>query len=950
MAHKGTLITALSGCLLAGGAPVVAQTIGVTTGAVNGKVSDLTGAVLPGVVVVISGDAMIRPRAIVTDARGCYEVPFVPPGTFALEFSSLGFKSVRHEGVPVNLGGTTTVDAVLELEGGRETVDVSGRAPVDRSGTAITFSLDAQQLADLPASRGMGAIYAATPGILLTRFDVGGNAAIEPGPYSAFGTSRPEQPTLEGISITSHHPLGFTLDYGSFEHVSVRLGAFGPELPWPGAQVQIITKSGGSRYHGSLYLDYENRNWQGSNIDLDQIQRDAPGRGEVSARDANRLWGYRDGSIDAGGPLKKGVLWGYFSLRDQELSTRQVRFPVKAARTWATNLGGKATAQAGSNRFVAFGQATWNRQPTRLGGFLSPSASVHHHEDSTTNQAAQGGVWKVEWNAPVRKNFLFEVLGGQFIAGRHERPNHASSYRFEDRDLTVSGGNRDWETTWRRDQIVGSAIFEMTGAAGSHSVKLGGSIERFTPRERWYRGYLDDVLHVTQSGRPAEVYLFQTPSESVGGLQLYAAHLNDSWRVTDRFTLNVGLRFDRYRVFLPAQEHPAGRSGNRSWRLQTFDAVNNLSDWNVVAPRLGVSQVLTGDGRTVLKVTYGQYWLPPGIELLFNANPNSREWWERSNWVDADGNGRWDIGEDVDPLETRDRRGGTEIESLDSELRLEFTREVTARIEREIVPNMRLETGVVWRGQRQPFVRQNESQPFGAYTRVVPINDPGIDGVVGTADDRAMVVYDLPESAPLPSYSVRNVPNAPGDTVTWEVTAERRLHRRWSLVAGFSHTWARDQSNAYFGQAVRANVYPLTPNDLINTGEDGRHEFRVWTARAYGTYEAPWGLRITPFLRHQSGQPYGRTFVVRNLNQGTSLPVLAEPIGTRRMDNVTLFDVRVEKTFTLGPGRRVSPFVDAFNLFNANPEQNLNWSSGAFQRPLAIVPPRIARIGLKLAW
>lgn len=100
---------------------------------------------------------------------------------------------------------------------------------------------------------------------------------------------------------------------------------------------------------------------------------------------------------------------------------------------------------------------------------------------------------------------------------------------------------------------------------------------------------------------------------------------------------------------------------------------------------------------------------------------------------------------------------------------------------------------------------------------------------------------------------------------------------------------------------MRANVYPLTPNDLINTGEDGRHEFRVWTARAYGAYEAPWELRITPFLRHQSGQPYGRTFVVSNLNQGSSFAVLAEPIGTRRMDHITVFDVRVEKTSPWAP-------------------------------------------------
>ena len=90
---------------------------------------------------------------------------------------------------------------------------------------------------------------------------------------------------------------------------------------------------------------------------------------------------------------------------------------------------------------------------------------------------------------------------------------------------------------------------------------------------------------------------------------------------------------------------------------------------------------------------------------------------------------------------------------------------------------------------------------------------------------------------------------------------------------------------------MRNNTYPLTPNDLINAGEGGRHEFTTWTAKAHGTYEAPWGVRVTPVLRHQSGQPFGRTFTTnRSQLRYATVTVLAEPVGTRRMDNVTLVD------------------------------------------------------------
>jgi hypothetical protein len=45
----------------------------------------------------------------------------------------------------------------------------------------------------------------------------------------------------------------------------------------------------------------------------------------------------------------------------------------------------------------------------------------------------------------------------------------------------------------------------------------------------------------------------------------------------------------------------------------------------------------------------------------------------------------------------------------------------------------------------------------------------------------------------------------------------------------------------------------------MNAGAGGRYEFATWTAKAHGTFEAPWQLRISPVLRHQSGQPFGRT-------------------------------------------------------------------------------------------
>ena len=79
---------------------------------------------------------------------------------------------------------------------------------------------------------------------------------------------------------------------------------------------------------------------------------------------------YRDINADLGGYIKPDTLWWYSSVRRQEVSARQVNFPVKPLRTSLTNYSGKATYQATQdNKLVAFAQAGRNHQSNRLDPF-----------------------------------------------------------------------------------------------------------------------------------------------------------------------------------------------------------------------------------------------------------------------------------------------------------------------------------------------------------------------------------------------------------------------------------------------------------------------------------------------------------------------------------------------------------------------------------------------------
>jgi carboxypeptidase family protein/TonB-dependent receptor-like protein len=937
--------------LLNGPISAAGQTVGTATGSIVGTIRDTTGAVLPNVTITISSSAIMGVRTTSTAADGTYRISVLPPGEYRLSFALNGFRTLERE-VRIALGFTATVDVEMQLASQREEITVTKQnSDLDRRSTAIAQTFNSRQLADLPVSRSLGGLLGTTQALQLSTIEVGGSPGFLTGAYSAYGKSNSPRHTVEGIVVTGLFGFGFPLDYGSFEEVSVLTGAHGAEWGTAGIHTQVVTKSGANRYRAGLYADYENRHWQSSNLNERQIGRVAPEDGGLAGREANQLWHYRDVNADLGGFVRKDRLWWYASVRDQATSSWLVNFPVEPHRTHLTNYGGKATYRISpGSRLVGYGQRGLNHQPTRLDPFgpagsgLVPATAINETKESTADQHNAGWVWKGEWNAVIDDRLIVDARAGQF--GTEQAWNARNSApRFEDIDtLLVWGGNRDWQSSGRRNQAFANASYLTNGWLGSHDLKFGGEMIRWAVAETWLSGYPGNVVHILRSGEPSAVFILDTPSRSESGVWSYSAYAADSWQLMHRLTINAGLRFDRYRLFLPEQEHPAG-----SPTAQKFAAVPNLIDWNVVVPRIAAVYDLTGDGRTLARAAFAQYGVAPGNALALNANPNSNPWWTRHEWTDPDGSGMWERGEEGRLLS---RRGGVAVESMDQTLQLPALTEATAWFERELAAGVGLRTGVVWRREDQQYARQNVNQPFDAFTVPVALPDPGPDGVAGTTDDGpAVVAYDLrPDLVGFqPRNEVRNVPRSSSEYWTWEIGATRRARGRWSLTAGFAHTWNRDQAQNYSGQTIRNNAYPLTPNDLINTGEDGGHEFTTWTAKAHGTYETPWGLRITPLLRHQSGQPFGRTFT-HQLRHGT-VTVLAEPVGTRRTDNVTIVDLRVEKSVRLNENRRIAWFLDVFNCLNANPEQNTIWSSGAsFLRPVTIVPPRIARIGMKVDW
>ncbi|MGH9385617.1 MAG: TonB-dependent receptor domain-containing protein [Vicinamibacterales bacterium] len=938
-----------------------AQTVSATTGAINGRASDETGAALPGVSVTAVSPAMQGSRTTVSGSDGTYRIPAVPPGTYKLTFELSGFGTVVREGVIVGLGFTATINADMKVASLQETVTVTGESPVvDVTSTTSATSFSEERLAALPNARDFWTILAAAPAIQLSRIDIAGSAAGTQTGYSAYDTkSDQHRPMVEGIVNTENTgAAGFYYDYGAVDEVSINAGGNTAEMPWAGVWSNFITKSGGNSYHGKVYADYQNSGVQARNIDDSRTNLCPGGRcGNLVPSDLNRMESYHDVNADVGGYVKKDKLWWYFSTRDQNIKSALPNFPVKPFETGLRNLTGKATyAVNQNNKLTGFAMGGRKLQPNRMDTFAIGALTARHNSaDSTWRQQYWGHTYKSGWDSVVNDRVFFEVRGGQF---RYIWPNYryTESPAFQDiGNQLVSGGNRDgWFNIQARNQVLGSLSYFKEGWGGSHNFKVGG--EWFRETGTFIRGdggkgnVPGDVLHILNNGVPAQVYLFQTPSKSENGLRTNGLFLQDTYQVGGRLTFNIGLRLDQYHAFKPEQEGPPVGKFNAGPQLK-FAAVDNVITFNAFAPRIGVVYDLTGGGKTVVKFNYGSFWWNPGTAIVQDSNDNSPDWFRQYTWTaDRNGNGLWDAGEEGALLA---QRGGLGSAAIDPNLKEQYTREVATFLEHELFPGFALHFGYVYRRIGNLNVLVNANRPVSAYNVPTTIRDPGIDGVLGNSDDGPNIPGFNLSAAALAAPVLNTRTNLPGKSEfhTLEYSATKRQSGSWSLSASGSIRLNRDNDNGYFGNNLRSLQAPSTMNDFINT-DDGRFIFATWTFKLNGSYRAKWGVIVTPALRVQSGQPYGRTFLAGTAHGvNYSQRILTEPIDSRRQDNIVVLDTRVEKVFKLVKGTSLSGFFDLYNITNSDAASNMGWGSGSsFQLPSTIIGPRIARFGLKYDW
>ena len=922
-----------------------------STGTIQGRVMDAQGAVLPGVTVTATSPSALGAQTAVTSETGNYRFPAIPPGEYELTFELAGFNSLKRSGIQISLGFTATINVELALATLQETVTVSGASPViDTTATRVVQNFKLEQLQSIPNGRDMWALLAVTPAVQMSRIDVGGNRAGTQTGYRAYGLDGQVRVLIEGINTTEGTGgAGFYFDYSSLEEVFLGTSGQSAEMPNPGVQSQFIAKSGGNQFNGEYYLDWYNNSLQGSNIPDDYIEGT---RWSPIREHSNEIDRYYDTAINVGGPIKRDKIWWFGTYRTQFNAVNQPNFQFdKTFDTKLWNAVGKGTYQINQkHKLVGYYQWGQKIQPNRL-----PQATYTYLDEGPTNRQDSGSwVYKAEWNGTVSDKLYLEARYGDFGYYFPQITNGTEPYYWRDSGtLAITGSHQKNQNDRDRKQWNFASTYFLDGAMGSHTFKMGAELLK---EYQWFgvlQGVGGHIEHVYNNGVSNQV-IFRIPTATqVGGLKdndnghlttenaldQLSLFLNDTWSF-GRATINGGVRWDRYNGWLPEQLQLASTIGPPAIHLQqkTF-AEQDLFTWNLFAPRIGLVFDLSGDGRTVLKGNYGLYWHNPGVGVPSNVNPNTGTKSATYGWNDINGDRRWQSGEET-AQQSATLEGAT---ALDPNLEAAYSHEAAAWFEQQLTDTIGLRTGFVYKTEDDLMDLYIPTRNADVYAQFgVPFNftDIGLDGLRGTADDRVLPYVGLPSagaSTRFPTTQVQmNLPEY-GRYKTVEVSFNKRYGNRWSASIGGAHTWMTDFPNDF----------PQNPN------QPGAEDRTQWNLKASGSYDAPYGIRLSPVLRHQSGANYARQTSISYPAgiTGSGTTVYLEPSNSNREDNIWVFDVRAEKTVTFTDRIRTRLFFDVFNITNSHASETISRNSGTgYQKPSAILAPVTARVGFRFLW
>ena len=913
------------------------------TGTLAGVVRDAQGAVLPGVTVTAVSPALIGSgRTTPTGPAGAYQLTSLPPGTYIVSYELAGFTPLKRENVIVQVAQTTRVDVELSVGTLQESVTVSGASPmVDVSSTVTQTNITKDIYDTIPTGRNPWVMAGLVPGVVTGRLDVGGTEGMQQYNIEAFGSADSQKSfSIDGLKTNwGGGNGGSTMQYYGFEmydEYNMQTASGAAESDVSGVYMNMVTKSGGNRFNSDHNLYFMNDTLQGDNVDDDLRRRLGLVAGQRTGAAGNPVDISYDWSSTLGGPIRKDRAWFFTALRRWRLDQFQIG-AINADGSQAIddnrieNYMGKVTAQLTTNMRASL---LLNRNlKYRFHRRDAPYLFVEDKATVLQDQPAQNFVAQV--NHVIGKAVIDARVGRMWgvFPTRYQSEVGANDIAVRDsvRNTRINAAEtQSLNPNHRYQANAAVSYFADNLGFGSHDFKAGTQLSR--ERMAYDRIRNGDILLELVDGVATRAFLSNTPINSDHRLETWAVFAQDRW-TAGRATINLGVRIDGVKAYLPAQSSLAGTwVGERSFpERDVFEFSAN------VAPRIGITYDLTGNGRTAVKAYYGRFYNQFGSELAESSNQNALASLQVP-WTDPNGNLRVDPGELN--LSTFTGFSAGLFPPIDPDARRPYSDEINVGVDHQLMSELAVSVSYHRRQHRDGLSILDRARPATAYAAVTrSYEDHGAP--------QTITVFSLdPALVTRRDRIITNVEGLQSDYDGVIFSVNKRLSNRWQMLAGltiqnhqgFSHngTFTDPGSTTDFNN----------PNFILNRDDSAVFTDVPWGFGLSGSYQLPYGMMVSGKYTSGAGGPLNRTLNVSGLPQGTET-VWVQPRGVDRVEVVNKFiDVRFAKRLSIGVAR-LEGTLDIFNMLNANHVTGQNEAVGTTTgRPNRILTPRIIRLGI----
>jgi outer membrane receptor protein involved in Fe transport len=590
-----------------------------TTGNITGRITDAQGAAVPGVTVTAKNASTGFTRTEIADQEGVFRLLALPVGTYDLTAEIAGFNKFEGKGVIVNVGQNVAIDFSMSVAGVTESVQVTSTPLIETNTSAVGGVVDVARIESLPLNGRQFANAAVTiPGVMLG-FHSDPTKSTQYSPQIGGGNGRNVNYQIDGGDNNDDTVGGllqlFPLEaIQEFQFVTSRYKAeYGRSN---GGVMNIVTKSGTNDWRGSWFTLFRDDTLNAAT----ETEKRAAGDDDVEKQDYRR---YQYGG-SFGGPILQDKAH-FFAAYER---TQQDTFQVVDTLGLFPEFDGPQPTPYRENLFT--GKMTMNVTPSQyLAVRYGRNTNSQPYAAAPNNAPNNWGTSTNEFNSiNVNHNW---VLGGgklnEFIFQYADFVNGITAnsgdpqHTFNNGVRVGQNTNTPQATEQRKWQFRNDFTFNKAGWGGlGHDFKAGVNFINEPHLFLTFTEGTNDYAYVhgdnTLTGPITNISINGGLAEANVPLKQYAAYFQDDWRVNNKLTLNMGLRWDLITGYqIDQSKNPnyvkmteAGRQGLTAG----IKGLENIGlepkdDYDNFQPRLGFAFDLRGDGRDVIRGGWGIY-------------------------------------------------------------------------------------------------------------------------------------------------------------------------------------------------------------------------------------------------------------------------------------------------------------------------------------------------------